>query len=262
MSDNNKKKNKEFFQISNILPSIKKALNEEVLNYERTESPDFVFKKNDENVIGLEVIECLPSVQKRKENNPEQRSFNKKVCREFSEEPFFKEFTKNKKLNVQVYLNKILNKHNKMSFKKELEICLKGWREGKQVFNKEHIFKLAVYETTVENVVYIREGGRLNPLCWDDILYCISSKTEKLPSYHKINPCQDYWLCIFLPQNELKSLDLPIDYMNRQQEALDIINKSGFSRIYLTQDFSEKAIDLRSDLEFQLQENHRNENPR
>ena len=31
MSDNNKKKNKESFQISNILPSIKKALNEDSL---------------------------------------------------------------------------------------------------------------------------------------------------------------------------------------------------------------------------------------
>ena len=255
MSRNNIKKNREVSQISNILPSIKKALNEEALSYNPTESPDFVFLKYGENAIGLEVVDCFPSLRNRKENNPKQRSFNKKVCREFSEEQFFKEFTKDIKLNVQIYLNAILKNSNKSDFKKELEICLRGWREGKQVFNTKYIFKIVVYETTVENVVYIREGGRLHPLCWDDILYCINMKSEKLLLYHNNNPCQEYWLCIFLHQNELKSLDLPIDYMNRKQEALDIINKSGFSRIFLTQDLSEIARDLRSDLEFQLQEN-------
>ena len=99
------KKKKEWNAIKNCIPLINECLQ---LNIDPEtcddkyfrESPDFVFFNNDKS-IGVEVVECHPSVRKcRTKNAVEQESFEKKICNEFKENKYLETITETEKLNI------------------------------------------------------------------------------------------------------------------------------------------------------------------
>lgn len=101
-------KKKEWNAIKNCIPLINECLQLNIApesyddKYSR-ESPDFVFSNNDKS-IGVEVVECHPSVMKCKTKNAvEQESFERKICNEFKENKFLKSITENEGLKILIY---------------------------------------------------------------------------------------------------------------------------------------------------------------
>ena len=82
-----KKKKQEWEAIKNVITDINEYLDINIIPYNvqyENESPDFVFK-NKKTCIGIEVIECHPSVQKNKKDNaPAFKSFQKRIIEEFN----------------------------------------------------------------------------------------------------------------------------------------------------------------------------------
>lgn len=75
------KKMKEWNVIKNLLPTINKHLQLSIQDYDdkySRESPDFVFS-NESKSIGIEIVECHPSVNTSKKNNaPERVNYEKR----------------------------------------------------------------------------------------------------------------------------------------------------------------------------------------
>ena len=66
------------------------------------ERPDFVFSNNDKS-IGIEVVECRPSVMEcKKKNEAERENFEKRICDEFKKNKFLMSITQDEGLNILI----------------------------------------------------------------------------------------------------------------------------------------------------------------
>lgn len=128
------KKKKEWNAIKNCIPLINECLqlNIDPETYDdkySRESPDFVFSNNDKS-IGVEVVECYPSVRKCKTKNAvEQESFEKKICNEFKKNKYLETITETEKLNIIIY-RKYPKKKKRGTVQEvchELEDLLRSW---------------------------------------------------------------------------------------------------------------------------------------
>jgi hypothetical protein len=75
--------------------------------------------------------------------------------------------------------------------------------------------------------ILITNGVIQSYLSFDEIKNLIDKKEKKISGYQKANPCEEYWLALFLPQEEhifsIKGIHSPTDF------------KSGYSKIILAQ---------------------------
>lgn len=235
------KKRKEWNAIKNCIPLINEYLQLNIEDYDdkySQESPDFVFSNKDKS-IGIEVIECHPSVRKCKTKNAvEQENFEKKICNEFKENKYLKSITETEKLNLIIY-RKYPKEKKRGSVQEvchELEDLLKSWyQKTAPQSERNYISYIRVSKTTCHNVIYFNNASRCIPVNWDDIKFSIETKEKKYKDYCKNTKCDEYWLCICLPFKE-SIHPSSIDYNGKENEAIDFLSLSPFSRIFLTPD--------------------------
>ena len=171
------KKKKEWNAIKNCIPLINECLqlNIDPETYDdkySRESPDFVFSNNDKS-IGVEVVECYPSVRKCKTKNAvEQESFEKKICNEFKKNKYLETITETEKLNIIIY-RKYPKKKKRGTVQEvchELEDLLRSWyQKTNPQSERNYISYIRVSKTTCCNVIYFNSASRCIPVNWDDI---------------------------------------------------------------------------------------------
>lgn len=171
------------------------------------ESPDFVFFNNDKS-IGVEVVECHPSVRKcRTKNAVEQESFEKKICNEFKENKYLETITETEKLNIIIYRKypKRKKRGTVQEVCHELEDLLKSWyQKTNPQSERNYISYIRVSKTTCCNVIYFNSASRCIPVNWVDIQFCIEEKEKKYKDYCENVKCDEYWLCICLPLKKIE----------------------------------------------------------
>lgn len=242
-------KKKEWNAIKNCIPLINECLqlNIDPETYDdkySRERPDFVFSNNDKS-IGIEVVECRPSVMEcKKKNEAERENFEKRICDEFKKNKYLETITETEKLNLRVYRKypKEKKRGTVQEVCHELEDLLKSWYQ-KTIPQSErnYISYISVSKTTCCNVIYFSSVSRCIPVNWDDIKFCIEKKEKKYKDYCKNIECDEYWLCICLPFKE-SIHPSSIDYNGKENEAKDFLSKSPFSRIFLTPDSHGREI--------------------
>ena len=99
----NRQKNSEWNAIENLIPIINKKLRINISVYDKqyeAEMPDFIFKNEKGYTIGVEVVECHPSVNiNKKRNAGERNTFKNRVCNILQKSSFLESKTKEQKLN-------------------------------------------------------------------------------------------------------------------------------------------------------------------
>ena len=93
------------------------------------ESPDFVFSNNYKS-IGIEVVECRPSVMEcKKKNEAERENFEKRICDEFKKNKFLMSITQDEGLNILIDRKYPMAKKRSsvQEICNELEDLLKSW---------------------------------------------------------------------------------------------------------------------------------------
>lgn len=229
-----KQKNIEWKAISNVIPMIERHLNLENINHNtkyESESPDFIFY-NDKYSIGIEVVECHPSVQDNKKRNaPALESLKNKICMMFKENVFFKSITKRKKLNILIDCGRNFDCSIKPEDAcKALEKCLRAWYSKEKYNDFELIAQIRVQETIGENVVQFNLISRRNPISFQNLKHSLLVKELKLTSYIIKTECTEYWLCIYLPFNENSHLN----NIHCDTEEQKVISDSKFDRFFVT----------------------------
>lgn len=240
------KKKKEWNAMKECIPLINKCLQ---LNINKDsyddkyscESPDFVFSNNGKS-IGVEVVECHPSVMEcKKKNATEQANFERKICDEFKENKFLKSITKNERLNILIDRKypKAKKRSSVQEICNELEDLLKSWYQNTiPLSERNYIERIRVAKRACCNVIYFDTISRCIPVDWDDIKFCIEKKEKKYKDYCKNTKCDEYWLCVCCPYEE-SIYPSSIDYNGKEHEAIDFLSQSSFSRIFLTPDLGE-----------------------
>ena len=243
------KKKKEWNAIKNCIPLINKCLqlNIDAETYDDKyfrESPDFVFFNNDKS-IGVEVVECHPSVRKcRTKNAVEQESFEKKICNEFKENKYLETITETEKLNIIIYRKypKRKKRGTVQEVCHELEDLLRSWyQKTNPQSERNYISYIRVSKTTCCNVIYFNSASRCIPVNWDDIKFCIEKKEKKYKDYCENVKCDEYWLCICLPFEENRNMNI-IDYNGKENESMNFLSQCSFSRICITPDLLGRNI--------------------
>lgn len=173
----------------------------------------------------------------KKNNAPERVNYEKKVCNEFKKNDFLLSSTKDEKLNIILYRKSLRGKRpSVLEVCNELEFFLKFWFQNKPIsFESKYIRKIAVTKTIYRNVVYFSNISRCIPIDWNDLRFSIQEKNQKYNDYCKNIKCDEYWLCICLPFEENRNLNI-IDYDEKENEALEFLNQSPFLRICITSD--------------------------
>ncbi|MBP7105509.1 MAG: hypothetical protein KBA83_10325 [Fermentimonas sp.] len=234
-----KQKNNEWGAIKNIVPSIENILqltNVQDNQQYKSESPDFVFS-NGSMSIGVEVVECHPSVNKcKKNNNPAKNSFKQKVCNEFLKNEYLSSITVNDKYNIIINCGSAFNIGVPVNeICRALESHLRAWYNHYKPSGFDLIKSIRVVPTRGKNLVQFNNIGRRDPISSNDIRKCIEDKQQKFADYSS-KLCDEYWLCIFLPFEENRQSNCMI-YDEKEIEFKEFINKSEFARICLTSTF-------------------------
>ena len=154
-----KKKKQEWEAIKNVITDINEYLDINIIPYNvqyENESPDFVFK-NKKTCIGIEVIECHPSVQKNKKDNaPAFKSFQKRIIEEFNNNSYLNEITKEIKLNIIIDQGNALKINTKtVDVCKSLENRLRAWKEGQRCNDTKLIRKIKKYHYIIMIMIII-----------------------------------------------------------------------------------------------------------
>lgn len=224
--------------IETLTPSIRDALsqdNTESYEIEETESPDFVFRSR-ETTIGIEVVECHPSIKKGKDNAPALKSFKDKVCESFLDNLYLKSITKgiNNKLRIIIdYDNSLSIKYDIYSICASIEYYLIAYHEGKKVRRGRVIRGIRVSKTRGQNIIQFNDIGRIDAIQCSSLCECVAKKNELFDAYKSKNSCSEYWLCIFLPYEEYKH-SYRINYDIPRHRLDKLLKRSKFSRICVT----------------------------
>ena len=243
------KKKKEWNAIKNCIPLINEylQLNIDPESYDdkySRESPDFVFFNNDKS-IGIEVVECRPSVMEcKKKNEAERNNFERKICDEFTKNKFLLSITKNGGLNILIDRKYPIAKKRSsvQEICNELEDLLNSWYHNTiPLCERNYIERIRVSKTSCFNVIYFNSISRCIPVDWDNIKFCIEKKMKKYKDYCENVKCDEYWLCICLPFEENRNLNI-IDYNGKENEALNFLSLCLFSRICITPDLLGRNI--------------------
>ena len=237
------KKKKEWNAIKNCIPLINECLqlNIDPETYDdkySKESPDFVFSNNDKS-IGIEVVECRPSVMEcKKKNEAERENFEKRICDEFKKNKFLISITEDEGLNILIDRKYPMAKKRSsvQEICNELEDLLKSWYHNTMpLCERNYIGRIRVSKSPCCNVVYFNSISRCVSVDWDDIKFCIEKKEKKYKDYCKNIECDEYWLCICLPFGESRNLNI-IDYNGKEDEAVKFLSQCSFSQICITPD--------------------------
>ena len=98
-----------------------------------------------------------------------------------------------------------------------------------------------VSKTTCCNVIYFNSASRCIPVNWVDIQFCIEEKEKKYKDYCENVKCDEYWLCICLPFEENRNLNI-IDYNGKENESMNFLSQCSFPRICITPDLLGRKI--------------------
>ena len=233
--------------IENILPFINKKLDLDISkNKEKnfSERPDIIFS-NGTSSIGVEVVECHPSVRKNhKDNKASRKGLQDKICEDLRNSEILKIITKDKKLNIIINrftLTKTVSKDGKkknvliepQAFVNQIETILWKWYTEDILYRTENVKHLIILETKGRNIVQFDNISRRDSVNWSDIRYCINQKNQKVESYKKENKCGEYWLCIYLPFEESRQSN-EIDYDEDLGGVSHFLELSPFSHIFIT----------------------------
>lgn len=234
-------KKKEWRAIENIIPEIENYLNiEHILLKEQyeSESPDFIFS-NGTISIGIEVIECHPSTEKRKKDSaPAINTFQEKICEQFCNNIYLQSITadEDSKLNILVDKGQSFNTGVSINYVcDEIENHLRAWKEKKNLTTVKYIRRIRVMPTVGRNIVQFNCIARRDPVFFTSLKESIKVKQFKLDEYKKKHNCDEFWLCIFLPFEENRQSNL-IMYENEGQieEFNTYVNTTNFNRICVT----------------------------
>lgn len=231
--------------IMNIRSKIEKKLglklSENLCGYGR-ERPDFIFDNKSES-LGIEVVECHPSVQKnKKRNRARYMGLQRKVCQIVLDSEVLKEITKEQKLNIfinryRIYDCKDGKKHVTLTPQKiadELINILYTWHKTMCLYYTEHIKSIRISVSRGKNIVQFNNISGRHPIKWENIEYSIEEKNGKFNEYEREHKCDEYWLCVFIPFEE-SCLSNEIDYGSVTEcHVQSVLNSSPFSHIYLT----------------------------
>lgn len=248
----NRQKKSEWNAIENLIPIINKKLRINISVYDKqyeAEMPDFIFKNEKGYTIGVEVVECHPSVNiNKKRNAGERNTFKNRVCNILQKSSFLESKTKEQKLNIFIdrynfsnerELSKDKVKLTPEAFAKEVEVYLNNMFNG-FTYPTKHIKRIKIWETRGKNIVQFNSIARRDSVSWQDLEKCIDSKNRKYSIYQKKHKCDEYWLCIYLPFEENKH-PYDLDYKLLSENAKQKVDSSPFKCIVVT---SVMPIDL------------------
>lgn len=242
----NRQKLSEWNAIENIIPIINKKLRikisvDDIKQYE-AEMPDFIFKDEKGYTIGVEVVECHPSVNTNKKRNAvERNTFKNRVCNILQKNSFLESMTKEKKLNIfidrynftnEIDLNGDKVKLTPEAFAEEVEVYLRNMFNGFTCPTK-HIKRIKVWDTCGRNIVQFNSIARRDSVPWQDLEKCIESKNRKYSIYQNNHKCDEYWLCIYLPFEENKH-PYELTYELLPENAKQKLDASPFKCIVVT----------------------------
>lgn len=236
---NRRQKLSEKMAIEQVIPFVKEALgqpNENDFKEEETESPDFIFRCHDKS-IGVEVIECHPSLSlHKKDNAPAMKNYMEKICQLFSNNLYLKSITEgfDNKLRIIIdFDNTLSSKYDIFSICATLEFYLRAYKEGRLVAKGKMIRGIRVARTSGQNIIEFNHIGSVDAIQSSFIRECIEKKNILLDGYKNKKSCTEYWLCIHLPWEEYKCA-YKIDYDESGLKLSKTLKKSGFSRIFVT----------------------------
>lgn len=243
--ENNRQKKTEWNAIENLIPKINKKLGINISMYDKqyeAEMPDFIFKNEKGYTIGVEVVECHPSVNiNKKHNAAEENTFKNKVCNLLQENSFLDSITKEKKLYIFIDRYNFTNERDlngkkvkltPEAFAEEVEIYLRNMFNG-FIYPTKHIKRIKVRGTLGKNIVHFNSIARRDSVSWQDLEKCIESKNRKYTIYQKKNKCDEYWLCIYLPFEENKH-PYELTYELLSENTKQKISSSPFKCIVIT----------------------------
>lgn len=233
----NAKKYKEWNAIENIIPTIEETLHMEIVKYDNRyahESPDFIFY-NGGYSIGIEVVECHPSVQINKRNNaPRMKSKEFDICEGFLDNEYLKSITVNEKYNIIIDRGYELNIHVPLNeIYNSIECHLRAWRNNQKNSDVKLIRRIRVIPTKGKNIVQFNNLSRRDPIKHYELKKSISDKNNKLKFYSKESVCDEYWLCVFLPFEENRQSNC-IDFENEQNDFEELLKNCKYNRICVT----------------------------
>ena len=234
--------------IQNLLPYINERLNLNIIKIKEahlSEKPDFIFSNGKYTTIGIEVVECHPSVQRsRKYNKASSKGFQDDVCKALLNSQKLKSYTEKQKINIiinryslfkYVYEYGIRKKTHikKKEFVEQVETILEKWYTEGYMCETDNIKQLKIIKTVGKNIVQFNNVSRRDPIKWANVKYSILEKNKKVEFYKKENKCDEYWLCIYIPFEESRQSN-EIDYNETMDEVAAFIGASPFDHIFLT----------------------------
>lgn len=244
-----KKKKQEWEAIKNVITDINEYLDINIIPYNvqyENESPDFVFK-NKKTCIGIEVIECHPSVQKNKKDNaPAFKSFQKRIIEEFNNNSYLNEITKEIKLNIIIDQGNALKINTKtVDVCKSLENHLRAWKEGQRCTDTKLIRKIRVIETKGRNIIQFNNISSVSFIEYEYLEHDINKKNQKIPLYNNDNDnnnkFDELWLCIHLPFEE----NCQFDILKDEKDSCDTFLNSPYSKIFVTSEATKDILWLK-----------------
>lgn len=237
----NKKKEKEWQQIKNLIPFINKRLS--IICTEQKndgqERPDFIFKNKKES-LGIEITEYHHiNIERPQYNAAKQDAFENKVCEHLCNNEYLRNITQTDKFNIIIYKNIFrthkdrngkLHKITIESVENEFEMLLREKIEGKETQELHFIRDIKIIETKGSNIIQFSHISRKHPLIWDDLKECIQVKGQKFQEYEK---CDRNWLCIFVPFEENRTV-FDISCNKKIKQAKKLLKSSPYDCIFLT----------------------------
>lgn len=236
------KKRKEWNSLRNLIPIVQAYLNLDniVFDYRHLhECPDFIFENNG-HVVGIEVVECHPSVQRNKKKNASSNlSFQNRVCEAFMNNEFLKSITETNKINILIDRGyKCVNGVPIKDICHELEMRLKTLFQidnSDYKPNLELIRRIRVRGAVGSNIVQFNCIARRNEIDGAFLKKSIIEKEEKLKAYIEKTKCDEFWLCIALPFEEnCHSNYLYYNNEEQENEIANLLASSKYKRICLT----------------------------
>lgn len=236
------KKYKEWNSMHNIIPIIQDYLGLDSIIFDNKylhEGPDFIFK-NEDHSVGVEVVECHPSVQRNgKKNAMSNLSFQNRICRAFTNNDFLISITGSHKLYILI--DQGCDCVNGVPIQKvctELELRLKAlFNKGDINFepNINLVRRIRVHNTVGANIVAFNHIARRDETNGNYLKKSIIEKEEKLMTYIEKSDCDEYWLCIDLPFEEnCQSNNIYFESIGQEYELRDLLISSKYDRICLT----------------------------
>lgn len=233
--------------INNIRPYIEERLGivlTDITNAYYCERPDFIFKNEQGESIGVEVVECHPSVQKnKKENRARRKGFQKKVSEIVASSKIIEDISKDQKYNIIINRYRFddcvdaegnIVKLTPKIFAEEVLEMLYFWNSEHKFHPTHHIKSIKMLKAATKNIVQFNNITGRRPIEWKYIENSIKEKNGKYKGYKDENNCSEFWLCIYIPFEE-SLLSNEIEYGNVQGDTVQsFLNSSPFKHIFLT----------------------------